>query len=54
VGKKPAFYDLGTTLVVYGNQTEKNLIELQLTNMEEAIKHIHNIELSIVDDSNCP
>ena len=54
VGKKPAFYDLGTTLVVYGNQTEKNLIELRLTNMEEAIKHIHNIELTVVDDNNCP
>jgi hypothetical protein len=54
VGKKPAFYDLGTTLVVYGNQTEKNLIELRLTNMEEAIKYIHNIELSVVDDSSCP
>jgi hypothetical protein len=53
-GKKPAFYDLGNTLVVYGNQTEKNVIELRLTNMVEAIKHIHSIELTIVDDSNCP
>ena len=53
-GKKPAFYDLGTTLVVYGNQTEKNKIELRLTNMEEAIKHIHSIELTVVDDNNCP
>ena len=53
-GKKPAFYNLDTTLVVYGNQTEKNVIELRLTNMQEAIKHIHSIELSVVDDSNCP
>jgi len=53
-GKKPAFYNLGSTLVVYGNQTEKNVIELRLTNMQEAIKHIHSIELSVVDDSNCP
>jgi hypothetical protein len=53
-GKKPAFYNLGNTLVVYGNQTEKNVIELRLTNMVEAIKYIHSIELTIVDDSNCP
>jgi hypothetical protein len=53
-GKKPAFYNLGSSLVVYGNQTEKNLIELRLTNMDEALKHVHNIELTIVDDSSCP
>ena len=40
--------------VIFNNQTEKNLIELRLTNMEEAIKHIHNIELTVVDDNNCP
>ena len=51
-GKKPAFYDLGTTLVVYGNQTEKNTIELGLT--QDAIKQIRSIELSVVADNNCP
>ena len=51
-GKKPAFYDLGTTLVVYGNQTEKNKIELGLT--QDAIKQIHSIELNVVAENNCP
>lgn len=51
-GKKPAFYDLGTTLVIYGNQTEKNKIELGLT--QDAIKQIRSIELNIVADNNCP
>ena len=51
-GKKPAFYDLGTTLVVYGNQTEKNIIELGLT--QDAIKQIRSIELNVVADNNCP
>jgi hypothetical protein len=51
-GKKPAFYDLGNALVVYGNQTEKNTIELGLT--PDAIKQIHSIELNVVADDNCP
>jgi hypothetical protein len=51
-GKKPAFYDLGTTLVVYGNQTEKNKIELGLT--QDTIKQIHSIELNVIDNNNCP
>ena len=51
-GKKPAFYDLGTTLVVYGNQIEKNKIELGLT--QDAIKQIHSIELNVVAENNCP
>jgi hypothetical protein len=53
-GKKSAFYDLGSSLVVYGNQVEKNKIEVRLTNMDEALKYIHNIELTVVDDSSCP
>ena len=51
-GKKPAFYDLGTTLVVYGNQTEKNKIELGLT--QDAIKQINSIELNVVAENNFP
>jgi hypothetical protein len=54
VGKKPAFYNVGSTLALYGNQVEKNKIELRLTNMDEVLKHIQNIELTIVDDSGCP
>jgi hypothetical protein len=53
-GKKSAFYDLGSSLVVYGNQVEKNKIEVRFTNMDEALKHIHNIELTVVDDNSCP
>jgi hypothetical protein len=53
-GKKSAFYDAGTTVVVYGNQVEKNKIELGLTNMNEVIKHIHSIELDVVTDDTCP
>ena len=53
-GKKSAFYDAGTTVVVYGNQVEKNKIELGLTNMSEVIKHIHSIELDVVTDDTCP
>jgi hypothetical protein len=53
-GKKSAFYDAGTTVVVYGNQVEKNKIELGLTNMNEVIKHIHSIELDVVTDDICP
>jgi hypothetical protein len=39
---------------VYGNQVEKNKIELGLTNMNEVIKHIHSIELDVVTDDICP
>ena len=53
-GKKPAFYNVGSTLVLYGNQVEKNIIELSLTNMQDAIKQIQNIELTVVTDDNCP
>jgi len=53
-GKKPAFYNVGSTVALYGNQVEKNKIELRLTNMNEALKHIHNIELTVVDDGSCP
>jgi hypothetical protein len=53
-GKKPAFYNVGSTLVLYGNQIEKNKIEVSLTNMQDAIKQIQNIELTIVTDDNCP
>jgi hypothetical protein len=53
-GKKAAFYDVGSNLVFYGNQVEKNKIELNLNNMQDAIKHIQNIELTIVSDDNCP
>jgi len=53
-GKKPAFYNVGSTLALYGNQVEKNKIELSLTNMQDAIKQIQNIELSIVTDDKCP
>ena len=53
-GKKSAFYDAGTTVVVYGNQVEKNKIELGLTNMNDVIKHIHSIELDVVTDDSCP
>jgi len=53
-GKKPAFYNVGSTLVLYGNQIEKNKIEVSLTNMQDAIKQIRNIELTIVTDDNCP
>jgi hypothetical protein len=53
-GKKPAFYDVGTNLVVYGNQVEKNKIELGLSNMSEVVKNIRSIELDVVTDDNCP
>lgn len=53
-GKKAAFYDVGSNLVFYGNQVEKNKIELSLQNMQDAIKHIQSIELTIVSDDNCP
>ena len=53
-GKKAAFYDVGSTLVFYGNRVEKNKIELSVTNMQDAIKQIQSIELSIVSDDNCP
>jgi hypothetical protein len=53
-GKKSSFYNVGSTLVVYGNQIEKNKIEVSLTNMQDVIKQIQNIELTIVTDDNCP
>lgn len=53
-GKKPAFYNVGTTVALYGNQIEKNKIELSLTNMQDAMKQIQNIELTIVTDDKCP
>lgn len=53
-GKKPAFYNTGSTLALYGNQIEKNKIELSLNNMQDAIKQIQNIELTVVTDDKCP
>ena len=53
-GRKPAFYNAGSTLALYGNQVEKNIIELSLTNMQDAIKQIQNIELTIVTNDKCP
>jgi hypothetical protein len=54
VGKKPAFYNVGSTLALYGNQIEKNKIELRLTNMQDTLKQIQNIQLTIVTDDKCP
>lgn len=53
-GKKPSFYKVGSTLALYGNQIEKNKIELSLANMQDAIKQIKNISLTIVTDDKCP
>jgi hypothetical protein len=53
-GRKPAFYNAGATLALYGNQVEKNIIELSLTNMQDAIKQIQNIELTVVTNDKCP
>ena len=53
-GKKPAFYDASTHIVLYGNRIEKNKIQLNFVNMHEVIKEIQSIELSIVADNNCP
>jgi hypothetical protein len=53
-GKKAAMYDVGSNLIFYGNQIEKNKIELSLNNMQEAMKHIQSIELTIVSNDNCP
>ncbi len=53
-GKKPAFYDASSHVVIYGNQVEKNKIQLSFVNMQEVIKQIQSIELSVVADNNCP
>lgn len=53
-GKKPAFYDASTHVIIFGNQVENNKIELIFNNMQEVIKHIQAIELSIVADNDCP
>jgi len=53
-GKKPAFYDASTHVVLYGNRIEKNKIYLNFVNMHEVMKEIQSIELNIVADNNCP
>jgi hypothetical protein len=53
-GKKPAFYDASSHVVIFGNQVEKNKIELGFTNMGEVVSHIHRIDLDIVTDNDCP
>jgi hypothetical protein len=54
VGKKPAFYNIGSTLAVYGNEIEKNKIDLIIDNMEETVKNIKSIDLAVVPNKDCP
>lgn len=54
VGKKAAFYNVGPTLVIYGNEKEKNKINLIIDDMENTVKHIKSIDLSVVANKDCP
>lgn len=53
-GKKPAFYDSSSHVVIFGNQVEHNKIELKFSNMEDVISHIQRIDVDVVTDNNCP
>lgn len=52
-GSKPGLYSMGNTLIVYGNQTENNIIRLHLTHMGESLKLIERLELNVVGHESC-
>ncbi len=52
-GRKPGLYAIGDTLIVYGNQTENNIIRVRLSNIGDALRFIERIELSVVGHESC-
>jgi len=52
-GRKPGLYSIGDTLILYGNQTENNIIRIHLSNIGDALKFIERIELSVADHESC-
>ena len=52
-GRKPGLYSIGDTLILYGNQTENNIIRIRLSNIGDALRFIERIELSVVGHESC-
>jgi len=52
-GRMPGLYSMGDTLILYGNQTETNIIRLHLSNMGEALRSITRLELHVVGHESC-
>jgi hypothetical protein len=52
-GRKPGLYSMGDTLIVYGNQTENNIIRIHLSNTGEALRFIERLELNVVGNESC-
>jgi hypothetical protein len=52
-GKRPGVYSMGETLIIYGNQVENNIIRVYLTNMNEALRTIGRLELTVVEHESC-
>lgn len=52
-GRKPGLYSIGDTLMLYGNQTENNIIRVRLSNIGDALRFIERIELSVVGHESC-
>ncbi len=44
---------IGDTLILYGNQTENNIIRIRLSNIGDALRFIERIELSVVGHESC-
>ncbi len=53
LGRKSAFYSLGESLVIYGNNKENNVLRLNLSNFNNLLRSIKRIELSIVKNESC-
>lgn len=53
LGRKPAFYALGESLVIYGNNKEVNVLKLSLSNFQISLRNIERFELSIVTNESC-
>ena len=52
-GSKPGLYSMGDTLILYGNQTENNIIRIHLSNMSESLRFIERLELNVVGHESC-
>lgn len=52
-GRKPGLYSTGEVLVIFGNQTENNVIRIRTSNTSDALRSIERIELNVVGHESC-
>jgi hypothetical protein len=52
-GRKTGLYSIGDSLIVYGNQTENNIIRIHISNIGNALRFIERLELNVVGHESC-